>query len=207
VTARAGPGSTSGPRRDDLVVALAGAAGLYATARLAASGEVGTPERVAFEQVNRLPNDAAPALWVVMQGGSFAAVFVAGGFALALRRPRLAVALVAGGTATWLLAKAVKRVVKRGRPVVLFSDVVLYGPAATGLGFPSGHAAVAALLITTASPYLNRPGRVVGWTATAVIALTRIFVGAHLPLDAAGGLLLGVTTGRAVRLLLPPPRK
>ena len=93
-----------------------------------------------------------------MQAGSLAAVFVTAGLALAARRPRLAVALAAGGTTTWLLAKVVKQLVERGRPEALLHDVVVYGPAATGLGFPSGHAAVAAAIMTVAGPYLTRTG-------------------------------------------------
>ena len=140
-----------------------------------------------------------------MQAGSFPAVFVTAGLALVARRPRLAIALAAGGTATWLLAKAVKMVVDRGRPEAVLHDVVVYGPAATGLGFPSGHAAVAALLMTVAAPYLTRPAKVVGWVVVALVAFTRVLIGAHLPLDALGGLLLGWTVGSVTNLVLGTP--
>jgi glycosyltransferase 2 family protein len=182
-------------RRGDALRAGAGAAGLAVTSLLAFPDHLSTLERDAFEAVNHLPHTAAPALWVVMQAGSFPAVFVTAGLALVARRPRLAVALATAGTATWLLAKVVKQVVDRGRPEVFLHDVVVYGPAATGLGFPSGHAAVAACLMTVAAPYLTRTARIVGWAVVLLVTFTRMFVGAHLPLDAAGGLLLGWTIG------------
>ena len=140
-----------------------------------------------------------------MQAGSFPAVFVTAGLALVARRPRLAVALAAGGTATWLLAKVVKQVVDRGRPEALLHDVVVYGPSATGLGFPSGHAAVAALIMTVAAPYLTRRARVAGWVVVGLVAFTRVLIGAHFPLDALGGLLLGWTVGSVTNLLLGTP--
>jgi undecaprenyl-diphosphatase len=178
-----------------------------ATGLLAAEGGVSAIERDAFHAVNHLPQTAAPALWVVMQAGSFPAVFVTAGLALVARRPRLAVALAAGGTATWLLAKVVKQVVDRGRPEAVLHDVVVYGPSATGLGYPSGHAAVAALILTVAAPYLTRPAKVIGWVVVGLVAFTRVYIGAHFPLDAAGGLFLGWAIGSAVNLLLGTPER
>ena len=191
----------------DALHAGIGAAGVGATALLAAREGLSTLERDVFEAVNGLPQTATPGLWVVMQAGSFPAVFVAAGLALVAQRPRLAVALAAGGTTTWLLAKAVKQVVDRGRPEALLHDVVVYGPSATGLGFPSGHAAVAALIMTVAAPYLTRSTRVVGWAVVGLVAFTRVLIGAHFPLDALGGLLLGWTVGSVTNLLLGTPAK
>jgi glycosyltransferase 2 family protein len=178
----------------------AAAAGLLATSLLAASGEAPEAERRVYEAVGRLPRAVAPGLWVVMQSGSLAAVFAAGGLALAARRPRVALAVTASGTTAWATAKLVKRVVGRGRPAALLPDVTVYGRPQTGLGFPSGHAAVAAAMMTAASPYLSPPARVAGWTVVALVATGRMYVGAHLPLDAAGGLFLGWTSGSALGL-------
>jgi undecaprenyl-diphosphatase len=66
--------------------------------------------------------------------------------ALVARRSRLARDLAIAGTAAWLLAKVVKDIVSRappGRPTAR-RDPAPRTP--TGLGFPSGHAAVAAAL-------------------------------------------------------------
>jgi undecaprenyl-diphosphatase len=87
----------------------------------------------------------------------------------------------------------------------VLDGVVIYGPAATGLGFPSGHAAVAAAIMTVAGPYLTGSARVAGWVVVGVVAFTRVLIGAHLPLDALGGLLLGWAVGSATNLVLGRP--
>lgn len=194
-------------RASDAAVAGLGTAGLAVTALVAASGQVSEMEREAFAAVNRLPGEAAAGVWVVMQAGSLPAVFVAGGLALAARRPRLALGLVAGGTTAWALAKVVKQAVGRERPEALLHDVIVHGPAVTGLGFPSGHAAVAAALMTIAAPYVTRPARIAGWAVVGLVAAARVYVGAHLPLDAAGGIFLGWAVGGGVGLLLGVPAR
>jgi len=174
-------------------------------ALVAAAGQAPALEREVFAAVNRLPGAAARGVWVVMQAGSLPTVFVAGGVALAARRPRLALGLVAGGTTAWALAKVVKQAVGRERPAALLHDVIVHGPAATGLGFPSGHAAVAAALLTIAAPYVTRPARIAGWAVVGLVAAARVYVGAHLPLDAAGGIFLGWAVGGVVSLMLGVP--
>jgi undecaprenyl-diphosphatase len=194
-------------RARDAAAAGLGTAGLAVTALIGATGQVSALEREAFAAVNRLPGEAAPGVWMVMQAGSLPAVFVAGGLALVARRPRLALGLVAGGTTAWTLAKVVKQAVGRERPAALLLDVIVHGPAPTGLGFPSGHAAVAAALMTIAAPSLARPVRITGWGAVGLVAAARVYVGAHLPLDAAGGIFLGRAVGGVVCLVLGVPAR
>src|SRR5690606_37648345 len=87
--------------------------------------------------------------------------------------------------------KAAKRVVRRGRPSTTLETWRTLGRPQTGLGYPSGHAAVAVALAAVASPSLPRRWRGVVWAVAAVPGLGRIYVGAHLPLDVAGGAALG----------------
>jgi hypothetical protein len=56
-----------------------------------------------------------------------------------------------------------------------------------GLGYVSGHSAVAFALATVASPFLGRRARRVAWTLAGLVCVARIYVGSHLPLDVVGG--------------------
>jgi undecaprenyl-diphosphatase len=145
-------------------------------------------------------------VWTVMQLGNVLVVPTAALLAAAFRRWWLAVELLVAGGGTYLVAKVVKRVVPRGRPGSLLSDVVIRGAEAHGLGFVSGHAATLAALATVAWPWLGRRGRVACVVLVVVVGLTRVYVGAHLPLDVVGGAGLGVAVGGCVRLVLGRPR-
>ncbi|HEX8133962.1 MAG TPA: lysylphosphatidylglycerol synthase domain-containing protein, partial [Actinomycetes bacterium] len=157
-----------------------------------------------FRLVNQLPDALGRPLLTVMQLGALAAVPVVAAVALAARRPRLARDLALSGVLAWALAKLVNALVGRARPVALRGGVVVRG-LETGLGYPSGHAAVAAALATAAGPWLPRPARRATWWAVWLVALGRIYDGVHLPLDVLGGVALGWALAAAVHLALGAP--
>jgi membrane-associated phospholipid phosphatase len=144
-------------------------------------------------------------VWPVMQLGNFLVVPTAALVAGAFRRWRLAGELLVAGVGTYLLAKVVKGLRPRGRPDGLLSDVVIRGAEAHGRGFVSGHAAVLAALAAVAWPWLGRRGRIAVGVLVALVSLSRVYVGAHLPLDVVGGAALGLLVAGAVRLLLGRP--
>ena len=192
-------------RTGDLVRVGLASLGLLLASLFSTGNQISALERHVFRVVNGLSGAASPVLYAVMQAGNFIAVFVAAGLALAARRRPLALALVVSGTAVWLLAKAVKWVIERGRPGELLPDVVFNGPESLGLGFPSGHAAVAAVIMTLAGRYLTRPARWAGWGVVWVVALARVYTGAHLPLDVVGGVFLGWAVGSLVNIIVGSP--
>ena len=158
-----------------------------------------------FGVINGLPDALTPVLIVAVQTGGLGAIFIFAALALLVWRPRLAGAILVSGLAVYVLAKVVKRNIERGRPVEYVNDVIIHGPAQVGLGFPSGHAAVAGAVATVVSPYVTLPVRIVVWTLAGLVVLTRVYIGAHLPFDTVGGFLLGWAVGSAVNLVAGTP--
>ena len=145
-----------------------------------------------FRVVNGLPDALFVPAWVVMQLGNLGAAPAAAGAAMAVRERRLARRLLLGGTASWALSKVVKRGIRRPRPAAFLPDAHHRGQDAAGLGYLSGHAAVAVALGTAVLPRLRGPARAAVLAAVPVVGLCRIYVGAHLPLDVLGGAALGL---------------
>jgi len=191
----------------DAVRLLLGTLILLATAAVIHHDHVGTRETDLFRLVNDLglPSWSDPAVWLVMQLGVIGAVPVVAAVALGLRRLRLALDAVLAAGSIYLIAKLVKEFVHRGRPQTLLDNVHILGEPARGLGYVSGHSAVAVALATVASPYLGRRGRRVAWTLAAAVCVARMYVGAHLPLDVLGGAAMGWAAGGLVHLVLGAP--
>ena len=178
----------------------AGAAVLAGTLVPIRRDRIGRREQRAFRLVNDLPDPLYVPAWPVMQLGALAAAPATAAIALAAGNRPLAGRLLAGGTAAWALSKIVKRVVRRGRPISLLAGVRTRGREARGLGYLSGHAAVSTALAAAAWPHLGPGGRRATLGLASVVGLSRIYVGAHLPLDVAGGAALGLLVDAACSL-------
>ena len=162
------------------------------TTRVVRNGDVRPTEERFFRAVNDLPGVGFPLAWLIMQCGNAAAVPVAALAALAGGDRRLAARLFVTGTTTWALAKAIKRQARRPRPEVLLPAVRCLGGEHRGLGYVSGHAGVVVSLTATALPRLGPGARAGVLVLAPAAALARLYVGAHLPLDIAGGAALGL---------------
>lgn len=189
----------------DIALVIGGAALLVLAALPVDPGRVPDAEAAVFRVLNGTTVLPFILVWPVMQLGNVLVVPASALLAAAVHRWRLTAGLLVAGAGTYLLAKVVKGLVPRGRPDGLLADVVIRGAEAHGRGFVSGHAAVLAALAAVAWPWLGRPGRIVVAVLVAVVALTRVYVGAHLPLDVVGGVGLGLAVAGGVRLLLGRP--
>jgi membrane-associated phospholipid phosphatase len=189
-------------RLRDVVLLVSGVCGFVITSLLASRDGIDERERAIFHAANDLSRLDYRAVWVPMQYGTFGTVFGVAGLALMRKRPRLAAGLLLAGTSAYALAKVTKRYVGRGRPASELEDVTIRGKEEGDLGFPSGHAAVSAALTTAAVPFVSAPVGVIATGLAAFVSFARLHVGAHLPLDVAGGTCLGVAVASAVDLAL-----
>jgi undecaprenyl-diphosphatase len=148
-----------------------------------------------FRALNRLPDRLHVAVWPVMQAGSLAAVPISAAVVARFGSKRLAMRMGAAGLAAWLAGKAAKPLANRERPAAYLDDVKVRGAPQSGRGFPSGHAAVSTALTLAFAADAKPAVRVASGAVAVTVTAARIYVGAHFPLDAVGGVALGVMVG------------
>ena len=179
-----------------VAIGLGLAAAVWST-RAARSRTVSPAEERCFRAFNDGPDSLLPFVWPVMQLGSLASVYARAESVRRRDSPRSSARVALVGTAVWAGVKLVKPLVGRGRPAAHLTDVHVRGQAQSGLGFPSGHAAVSFALATIGTtPRGLRSLDVAGALATAA---ARMYVGAHLPLDVVGGAGAGLAVGALSR--------
>ena len=181
---------------------VAAAATLAATAMEARRG-LSPAEDGLYRRVNDAPDSLAPFVWLPMQAGALAAPFVlAAATYWRTRSIELAASFAGAGFAAWLGAKGVKKAIGRGRPHDFDERTELrLGTDIDGsLGFISGHAAVSFSVASVVSDRLGPRAGAIAYAAAVVASASRIYVGAHLPLDVVGGASFGVLVGEAVEV-------
>ena len=109
------------------------------------------------EWINDAPDITASALYPIMQLGTLAGpAIVAVAIAVFRRDWLLSIATIVVGIVTWFTAKGVKRVVERGRPASYMPEIIIREGDGAGLGYVSGHSAVAAATAVMAMAALPR---------------------------------------------------
>lgn len=139
-----------------------------------------------------------PAIAVTDAGGpvgtALVAVLIGGWLSYRARSPIPGVVMVATVGAAALASTVAKSVVGRSRPPVI-SQVLLE----TDHSFPSGHATGATALLVTAAVLIGsglpaarrRALLIAAIVVSAVVALTRLYLGEHWLTDVIGGMVLG----------------
>jgi undecaprenyl-diphosphatase len=156
--------------------------------------------------------DAAARTWATIHHAPWADFLMAGlslagrgglvwlviGATAAIRRPYLRPLLWQVILAILLAHVTVDLVLKpsmaRARPFEAIVDARVVGVRPSTYSFPSGHAASAMAGAFVTTLMLPR-ARVVLWSLAALIAIARIYVGVHYPLDVAAGALIGLAVG------------
>ena len=102
---------------------------------------------------------------------------------------------------SFVLAEAftqtIKHLADQPRPTAAIPglDVHGYPKDPFGNAYPSAHTSVAVALVTALWPWLTIPQRIVGVTVAALVALNRLYIGAHWPVDVVGGAAIGLLAG------------
>ena len=193
-------------RRLDAIAVVVGLVVFAFCAAVASSGRVGPLERRVFGWFNGLPDVLTAPMLAVQFVGVLAAGFVVAAVALAFRRYRLAVAAVVVTILKLLAERGVWQLVSRSRPGTEITAAIVRGNTATrGAAFVSGHVILVTALASIVTPYLHRRWRVVPWIVVALVAFSRLYLGAHAPLDVLGALGVGAAVGGVVNLAVGVP--
>jgi undecaprenyl-diphosphatase len=198
-------------RRLDAVVALVALGVVVACMAVARSG-VPDWEASIFQAINGLPDAFKPVLYPFQLLGVLVVPLGLAVLAFVLGWRRASLALVLLVPLKLLVElKVLKVLVERERPAASicggdlscgnFRDVPL-----AGVSFPSGHAVIAAGMVTILFPYLSRGWRIVAVVLAAGVLVARVYLGAHNPLDVVAGAAAGVVIGSLLNLVVGIPR-
>jgi undecaprenyl-diphosphatase len=153
-----------------------------------------------FLLVNHLPHTAfSNALALFLSGiGSYGFIWFVIAIALFLREEkkdhRFFLPIITTLLATWVLVEYIlKNIVARIRPTDAI-DAWVFVTNLTDYSFPSSHSAIAWAMAAVLSRYEPRI-RWVFYTLASLIALSRVYLGVHFPLDIVGGAFFGYCIG------------
>lgn len=199
----------SGRDRQRWYVVVGGVAILVIGMFIVRDGSVPDQEEWLFRRINELPGALYPLFWPLQQLGALVVGPVLAIVALVLRRYRLAIAILLVTAAKLVSERVVKFFVSRERPgTSIGQDVNTRGDVSvSGESFVSGHAILVAALAGVITPYLPARWRPVPWVIVGLVMLTRVYVGAHNPLDVICGAALGVAIAAVVNMVLVPPSR
>ena len=103
--------------------------------------------------------------------------------------------LVGTGAFAWVVSYVIKNVTKIPRPFVALHLTPLF--METGFSFPSSHVTVISALSVIMWNIDHRLG-IVFFIFTILVALSRMIIGVHYPVDVIAGLIIGVIIGLSI---------
>lgn len=176
--------------------AVASAALVVPTALLARHRPVPSWELDITTWLNSAPDPVGWLLYPVIQMGSLVGPTVAAVLIALWGRDRVhALSTAVTGLVAWFGAKAIKSIVERGRPGAYLPGIDIREGSASGYGFISGHAAVAAMTAVCLVVIVPLSRRWVLVVLAATVGIGRIVYGVHLPADVIGGWAFGYLAG------------
>ena len=188
-----------------LIVAGVGLAILAASIALARHDSISPTEARVFHAVNGLPGWLYPVLWAPMQLGNLVVGTAAGWLVALIDRDLALAAMVTAAAGLKLVIEKVVRkemadqLAVRQRPGTSQVGAIRRGDVPeSGPSFPSGHVILVAAIGTVVAPMLAEVWWWLPLLVMLLVAVGRVYVGAHNPLDVTAGLGAGLLLGGAL---------
>lgn len=110
---------------------------------------------------------------------------------------RLAYEMVLGTLILWMVVEVLKILFCRTRPFIKLTQTRIVGRRERGQSFPSGHTSQVFFMATLLTQHFHLILReaLLLYLVAAMVAVTRMYVGAHYPRDVIAGSLLGSVIG------------
>ncbi len=141
-------------------------------------------------------------MWLLSAAGVGGSIWIAIAALMASWVPRLRApawqVVLAVFLAQAIVDWTVKPIIARPRPFVADTRARVVGYHPETYSFPSGHTATSFAAATVLAFAVTRRRAVFTWALASAIAVSRIYIGVHYPLDVAVGALFGVALGLVV---------
>jgi len=111
------------------------------------------------------------------------------------KEKRLAMVMTTGIIAGAVFTYPLKFLIDRQRPYEQIESTRLLTPFENDPSFPSGHTEMSFLAATIITRFHPGYGKYL-YAFSFIVALSRIYVGVHFPIDVIGGAIIGIIIGR-----------
>lgn len=162
------------------------------SAALATSQRMSGAEKTVFFWFYNLPLALERIFALLTYLGSVWTVGIVCAVLLLIKQWRLLTQVVIAGITTYAFTEAIKTLIARPRPFILLTGVSSRGPIEQGFGYPSGHTAVATAIGCLLVLAIPKKYRFFIPLWIIVVAISRLYLGVHAPLDIIGGFAIGM---------------
>jgi undecaprenyl-diphosphatase len=141
-------------------------------------------------------------MWLLSAAGVAGSIWIAIAAVMASWVPRLRApawqVVLAVFLAQAIVDWTVKPLIARPRPFVADTRARVVGYHPETYSFPSGHTTTSFAAATVLTFAVTRRRAAIAWALASAIAISRVYIGVHYPLDVAVGALVGVALGLVV---------